>query len=91
LFDSITNVLNRSAYNLKFGQLVHEYKRYKEEWALLVLDIDNFKTFNDTYGHKTGDKVLKSVAAKVLNSIRASNHIFHIWKRRIYYHFKSNK
>jgi len=71
--------------------LVHEYKRYKEEWALLVLDIDNFKTFNDTYGHKTGDKVLKSVAAKVLNSIRASNHIFHIWKRRIYYHFKSNK
>lgn len=76
LVDSLTNVLNRNAYNLKIGQLVHEYKRYKEEWALLVLDIDNFKKFNDTYGHKTGDKVLKSVAATVFNSIRASDHIF---------------
>jgi diguanylate cyclase len=76
LVDSLTNVLNRNAYNLKIGQLVHEYKRYKEEWALLVLDIDLFKKFNDTYGHKTGDKVLKSVAATVLNSIRASDHLF---------------
>jgi diguanylate cyclase len=76
LVDSLTNVLNRNAYNLKIGQLVHEFKRYKEEWALLVLDIDHFKKFNDTYGHKTGDKVLKSVAATVSNSIRVSDHIF---------------
>ena len=69
-------MLNRNAYNLKIGELVHEYKRYKEEWALLVLDIDHFKKFNDTYGHKTGDKVLKSVAATVSNSIRVSDHIF---------------
>ena len=76
LVDALTNVLNRNAYNLKIGELVHEYKRYKEEWALLVLDIDHFKKFNDTYGHKTGDKVLKSVAATVSNSIRVSDHIF---------------
>ena len=76
LIDALTNVLNRNAYNMKIGELVHEYKRYKEEWALLVLDIDHFKKFNDTYGHKTGDKVLKSVAATVSNSIRVSDHIF---------------
>ena len=76
LVDALTNVLNRNAYNLKIGELVHEYKRYKEEWALLVLDIDHFKKFNDTYGHKTGDKVLKSVAATISNSIRVSDHIF---------------
>ena len=76
LVDALTNVLNRNAYNMKIGELVHEYKRYKEEWALLVLDIDHFKKFNDTYGHKTGDKVLKSVAATVSNSIRVSDHIF---------------
>ena len=76
LVDALTNVLNRNAYNLKIGELVHEYKRYKEEWALLVLDIDHFKKFNDTYGHKTGDKVLKSVAATVSNSIRVSDYIF---------------
>ena len=76
LIDALTNVLNRNAYNMKIGELVHEYKRYKEEWALLVLDIDHFKKFNDTYGHKTGDKVLKSVAATISNSIRVSDHIF---------------
>jgi diguanylate cyclase len=76
LIDALTNVLNRNAYNMKIGELVHEYKRYKEEWALLILDIDHFKKFNDTYGHKTGDKVLKSVAATVSNSIRVSDHIF---------------
>ncbi|MBC8285626.1 MAG: GGDEF domain-containing protein, partial [Nitrospinae bacterium] len=76
LVDSLTNVLNRNAYNLKIGQLFHEYKRYKEPWALLVLDIDFFKKFNDKYGHKTGDKVLKSVAATIKNSIRESDSVF---------------
>lgn len=76
LVDTLTNVLNRNAYNFKMRELVHEYKRYKEEWALLVLDIDHFKIFNDTYGHKIGDKVLKSVAATVSNSIRISDHVF---------------
>ncbi|MZH15244.1 MAG: GGDEF domain-containing protein [Nitrospinae bacterium] len=59
MVDSLTNVLNRNAYNLKITQLVREFKRYKEKWALLVLDIDHFKKFNDKYGHKTGDQVLK--------------------------------
>lgn len=76
LVDPLTNALNRSAYNLKVGQLVHEFKRYKEEWALLVLDIDHFKKFNDDYGHKLGDKVLKSVAETVRDAIRVSDQIF---------------
>jgi diguanylate cyclase len=76
LVDPLTNVLNRSAYNLKVGQLVHEYKRYKEKWALLVLDIDHFKKFNDDYGHKLGDDVLKSVAGTVRDTIRISDQIF---------------
>ena len=76
LVDPLTNVLNRSAYNLKMVQLTHEFKRYNEEWALLVLDIDHFKKFNDDFGHKLGDKVLKSVAGTVSDSIRASDQIF---------------
>jgi len=76
LVDPLTNVLNRAAYNMKMGQMVHEFKRYKEEWALLILDIDHFKKFNDTYGHHLGDKVLKSVAGAVRNSIRVSDQIF---------------
>ena len=75
LVDPLTNVLNRSAYNLKMVQLTHEFKRYNEEWALLMLDIDRFKKFNDDFGHKLGDKVLKSVAGTVSDSIRASDQI----------------
>ena len=37
LVDPLTNVLNRSAYNLKMVQLTHEFKRYNEEWALLIV------------------------------------------------------
>jgi len=76
LVDPLTNVLNRSAYNLKMVQLTHEFKRYNEEWALLVLDIDHFKKFNDDFGHKLGDKVLKSVAGTVRDTIRVSDQIF---------------
>ena len=76
LVDPLTNVLNRSAYNLKMVQLTHEFKRYNEEWALLMLDIDRFKKFNDDFGHKLRDKVLKSVAGTVSDSIRASDQIF---------------
>ncbi|MBT5470392.1 MAG: GGDEF domain-containing protein [Nitrospina sp.] len=76
MVDALTNVLNRNAYNLKIGQLFHEFKRYKEPWALLVLDIDHFKLFNDKYGHKTGDKVLKSVAGTITDSIRLSDQVF---------------
>jgi len=76
LVDPLTNVLNRSAYNLKMMQLTHEFKRYKEEWALLMLDIDYFKKFNDEFGHKLGDKVLKSVAGTVRSTIRLSDHVF---------------
>ncbi len=76
LVDPLTGVLNRGAYNLKMGQMIHEFKRYKEEWALLILDIDHFKKFNDDHGHHVGDKVLKSVTGTVRNSIRISDQIF---------------
>ena len=76
LVDPLTNALNRSAYNMKMGQLIHEFKRYGESWALLILDIDKFKKFNDDFGHQTGDKVLKSVSGTIRNSIRVSDQLF---------------
>jgi diguanylate cyclase len=76
LVDPLTKVLNRAAYNMRIGQMVQEYKRYKEEWALLTLDIDYFKKFNDEFGHQLGDNVLKSVAGTVKNCIRVSDRVF---------------
>ncbi len=76
LVDSLTNVLNRNAYNMKITQMIREFGQSKEYFCLLVLDIDHFKKFNDTYGHKAGDRVLRSVAASVQDSLRASDLVF---------------
>ena len=76
LVDSLTNVLNRNAYNMKIIQMMREFSQTKNYFCLLVLDIDHFKKFNDTYGHKAGDRVLKSVAASVQDSLRASDLVF---------------
>jgi diguanylate cyclase len=76
LVDSLTNVLNRNAYNMKIIQLIRDFSQTKIYFCLLVLDIDHFKKFNDTYGHKAGDRVLKSVAASVQDSLRATDLVF---------------
>ncbi len=76
LVDSLTNVLNRSAYNMKIAQMMREFSSSNNFFCLLVIDIDNFKKFNDTYGHKAGDRVLRSVAASVQDSLRASDLVF---------------
>ncbi len=76
LVDSLTNALNRNAYNLKIGQMVRDYERFKEPFALMVVDIDHFKNFNDQYGHKAGDKVLHSVAGNIQRALRTSDLVF---------------
>ncbi len=76
LVDALTNVLNRNAYNMKISQMVREFTRVNEPFSLLVIDIDLFKKFNDQYGHKAGDRVLRSVAASVQESLRASDLVF---------------
>ncbi|MDA0690615.1 MAG: GGDEF domain-containing protein [Nitrospinae bacterium] len=76
LVDALTNVLNRNAYNMKISQMIREFSRVNEPFCLLVIDIDHFKKFNDQYGHKAGDRVLRSVAASVQESLRASDLVF---------------
>jgi diguanylate cyclase len=76
LVDNLTNALNRNAYNFKISQLVREYERFKEVFSLMVIDIDNFKQFNDTYGHKAGDKILHSVSANIQLALRTSDLVF---------------
>jgi diguanylate cyclase len=76
LVDALTNVLNRNAYNMKISQMIREFARVNETFCLMVIDIDHFKKFNDQYGHKAGDRVLRSVAASVQDSLRASDLVF---------------
>lgn len=71
--DGLTGVFNRVYFHQKFE---NEFKLAKEsgyELTLVILDIDYFKKFNDTYGHLFGDVVLKSVVQTVKNSLRATD------------------
>lgn len=65
--DQLTGVYNRTKLNI----LLQKYKRSgtPADLAVVMMDIDYFKRYNDTYGHQAGDKVLKEVAGVLKDSI----------------------
>ncbi|MDJ0877138.1 MAG: diguanylate cyclase [Halieaceae bacterium] len=68
--DDLTSVPNRR-HTLEFlQQEFRRFKRYHHPCCVMILDIDNFKRFNDNYGHDCGDLVLTEVAATISRSIR---------------------
>lgn len=67
--DELTGLLNRSAFN----SLVEFYKNANEPLALLIMDVDYFKTVNDTYGHAVGDLALKKVANLLQECFRSND------------------
>lgn len=64
--DGLTKLNNRRAFDRYFQSTVSEYVRSGNPLCLLMLDIDHFKKFNDSYGHRIGDQALVTVAAKLL-------------------------
>ena len=76
LIDPLTKALNRAAYNMKLRSVIRERETLAEKTALLILDIDHFKEFNDQHGHQVGDRVLRSVAGTIQESLRASDLVF---------------
>lgn len=74
--DKLTNVYNRQAFDIMMAQAIKEYKRNEAPFSMLIFDIDNFKTVNDTYGHIAGDRVIEIVAATAKASIREADCVF---------------
>ena len=70
LLDPVTQLLNRRGIEINLNSRVEEMKRYDLKFGLLFIDIDRFKSINDTYGHVTGDEVLKMVSKTLANSLR---------------------
>lgn len=77
-YDSLTGLANRRYFEEKVYAEISRIKRYDEESSLLILDIDNFKNVNDTFGHPIGDKVLNRFALLLKKEIRETDTIARI-------------
>ncbi|MGI9419243.1 MAG: GGDEF domain-containing protein [Geminicoccaceae bacterium] len=70
LTDGLTGVANRRCFDERLEELTAEATREGDSLCLLIGDIDHFKAFNDTYGHRVGDQVLKQVARTLTQCIK---------------------
>lgn len=71
--DPLTRLFNRNGYSLRLEELIPYNIRLHIPVAVIMIDIDYFKQYNDTYGHVQGDECLKKVAAALSGSIHREN------------------
>ncbi len=71
--DGLTELSNHRHFQELLSKELERTRRYGSFTSLLLMDIDHFKTFNDTYGHPVGDLVLKEIAACIRKSIRLND------------------
>ncbi len=73
--DGLTGLWNhRRMYDL-LGEEMRRSTRYHRVLSVLMLDVDSFKTFNDTYGHPQGDQLLRSIASILRHNVRTVDHV----------------
>jgi diguanylate cyclase (GGDEF)-like protein len=68
--DGLTNIYNFRYFSKQFINEVRRSKRYKHPLSLMMIDLDRFKEFNERFGHGEGNRLLKTVADLIKNSIR---------------------
>lgn len=71
--DPLTGLANRVLFHDRLGRAIKLAARNNSQFAVLFLDLDKFKPVNDLFGHKTGDKLLQSVAARLTQSVRETD------------------
>jgi diguanylate cyclase (GGDEF)-like protein len=68
--DALTGIANRAAFDARMSLELERSARSSAPFALLMMDVDKFKSFNDTYGHQAGDLVLQNVARVLDDNVR---------------------
>lgn len=78
LTDKLTGISNRQSFEIDSNNLISNSLKKSEIFSLMMFDIDNFKNVNDTYGHHTGDLVIKEVVSITKNRLN-KNHKIYRW------------
>lgn len=71
--DPLTKLYNRRGFDDMLEQIRHMSIRSRESFAVLMIDVDHFKTINDTYGHSVGDAVLQTIGVLIEQECRMSD------------------
>ena len=71
--DQLTGLNNRHIFYMKFAQAIKQAKRHNRKLATLFIDLDGFKSINDSYGHEAGDLVLKVVSQRIKDNCRETD------------------
>ncbi|ODN70140.1 GGDEF domain-containing protein [Methylobrevis pamukkalensis] len=73
LTDELTTLANRKHFDQSIERAIAQAAEIDDQFSLLVTDIDHFKKFNDTYGHQTGDQVLRLVGLSVKQNVKGQD------------------
>jgi diguanylate cyclase (GGDEF)-like protein len=74
--DSLTGLNNYRYFQEVFGQELRRAERYQRQLAVLMFDVDDFKKFNDHYGHPVGDRVLAAIGTAIARTVRQVDYAF---------------
>lgn len=76
--DPLTGIGNRRLFEQRLEQAISHAREQQSSFALLYLDGDGFKLINDTYGHDTGDKVLRVISERLRACLRNDDHVYRL-------------
>jgi diguanylate cyclase (GGDEF)-like protein/putative nucleotidyltransferase with HDIG domain len=74
--DELTGLFNRRHFEERLKEEIGRHSRYGHVFSLLLLDLDNFKTYNDIYGHPAGDILLSQIGKIIKGSVRSADQAF---------------
>jgi diguanylate cyclase (GGDEF)-like protein/PAS domain S-box-containing protein len=74
-FDVLTGLMNRTMLHEHMAKVISDCERHQKKAAVLFIDLDGFKSINDTHSHSTGDHVLKEIAIRLKDAARREDYV----------------
>lgn len=73
--DPLTNAYNRRTIDKVFKKQISQYKNQGKKIGVILIDLDDFKNINDTFGHQTGDELLRCVAERIMSNAKKEDYV----------------